>query len=741
MRPRKRFMFLKRLEINGFKSFAQKTVFEFPAGIVAIVGPNGSGKSNVIDAIRWLLGEREAKNLRGDKIEDLIFSGTAKKAKMSMAQVSLVFDNSSGKLPVDFKEVVVSRKISRNGVSQYFINDTEVRLKDIIDFFAKIKLGSKGLTIIGQGSNDIFVRALPSERMMMVQEILGLREFQLKKLESQRKLKNTSINLEKVEAMIQEVAPRLRMLKRQTIKWEKRFEIEQELKNFENDFYAFKIKTLHETKIKAKETLPSIEKELRELLQKEKEIEKELEHLENTSLSSQKTENLQKEKRDLFIKKSALEKEVYKIEAQLDQMQKTTIVQSATAQEAHKALVDVRVHLEEALTLSDVGVLQRKIKDILNLIAKAINPAKPVNVVDDKELSVKKQNIDELLKGIEKDIEQIESVERDISKNVEDFNKNFKEKFTNLEHIRSQIKQLEDQKNKIIFEEEKIAYRIEELSNQIRSFGGHFKQFEDIALSAGFDKQFNDSEITDMERKIFRLRGELASIGEIDESLIKEAQEVETHHAFLTKESKDLAQAIEDLNKLVKELNERITRDFQASFKKVNDSFNNFFRLMFGGGSAKLKIIKKEAVAETVAQEIQSEGVANLADIKEKDSDESLAGLDLEVSIPQKKITSLEMLSGGEKSLVSLAALFSLISVSPPPFLVLDEADSALDEKNSKRFADLVKNFSGETQFIIVTHNRVAMEAANILYGITMDDGGGSKLLSLKLEDATQHVR
>src|SRR3989344_8939921 len=161
-------MFLKRLEINGFKSFANKTVFELPAGIVGVVGPNGSGKSNVIDAIRWLLGEREAKNLRGSKIEDLIFAGTAKKQKMSMAQVSLVFDNSDGKMPVDYKEVVVSRSINRNGISQYFINNSEVRLKDIIDFFSKIKLGTRGLTIIGQGSGDIFVRATPVERMMMV---------------------------------------------------------------------------------------------------------------------------------------------------------------------------------------------------------------------------------------------------------------------------------------------------------------------------------------------------------------------------------------------------------------------------------------------------------------------------------------------------------------------------------------------------------------------------------------------
>lgn len=730
-------MFLKRLEINGFKSFSQKTVFEFPTGIVAIVGPNGSGKSNIIDAVRWLLGEREAKNLRGDKIEDLIFAGTVKKPKMSMAQVSLVFDNSSGRLPVDFKEVVVSRKISRNGNSQYFMNDTEVRLKDIIDFFAKIKLGSKGLTIIGQGSNDLFVRALPADRVMMVEEILGLREFQLKKSEAQRKLKNTKINLEKVEAMIQEVAPRLRMLKRQTAKWEKRFEVEQELKELENDFYAFKIKTLYESKKKISQPLPEIEAKLKEAVKKSSEIEKQLKDLEEKSLPSGKTQDFQKEKRDLFVKKSALEKDIYKIELQLEQLEKSVKTQSISFDEVLDTLKEVQTHLDQLLLVSSPDEMKEKIKTILSKIQKSLNPQKSQTPPEHKELFEKKNEIEQLLSGIEKDIEKIELAERDISKNVEEFNKNFKETFTTLEQLRSLTKNLEDQKNKNIFDRERIDYKVEELQNYIRSFGGSFKQYEEIAGSPSFDKTFSEEQMAESEKKIFRLRAELASIGEIDEALIKEAKEVETHHAFLIKESGDLNKASEDLAILVSELNQRITKDFQSMFKKVNDAFNNFFRIMFGGGSAKMKIIKKEPIVQESQEGSESPEVRS----ETEDSDESLAGLDLEVSIPQKKITSLEMLSGGEKSLVSIAALFALISVSPPPFLVLDEADSALDEKNSKRFADLIKNFSGETQFIMVTHNRVSMEAAQVLYGVTMDEGGGSKILSLKLEEAEPMVR
>ena len=218
-------IFLKRLELSGFKSFAQKTVLEFPAGVVAVVGPNGSGKSNVADALRWLLGEREAKQLRGEKIENLIFSGTPKKSAMGLAQAAICFDNKSRWLPVDFEEVVLTRKVDRSGVSEFFLNQELVRLKDVVELLAKSRLGARGLTIVSQGESDIFVRSSPLERRQMIEEIIGLKEFRLKKSQSEHRLENTIINLEKIKAMIEELEPHLKMLRRQTSKWEKRSEL------------------------------------------------------------------------------------------------------------------------------------------------------------------------------------------------------------------------------------------------------------------------------------------------------------------------------------------------------------------------------------------------------------------------------------------------------------------------------------------------------------------------------------
>ena len=261
--------FLKRLELNGFKSFAGKTVLEFPAGIVAVVGPNGSGKSNIVDALRWLLGERDAKNLRGARVEDLIFAGTQKRARVGMAQASLYFENKNKFFPVDFEEVVVSRQIARDGASKYFLNKSEILLRDLIDFLAKARLGSKGLIIIGQGDSDLFIRSTPLERREMIEEILGLREYQIKKADAERRLKNSRINLDKVTALIEEIEPHLRSLKRQTSRWERRGALEEELRSLENHFFGSQ---LHELRNKGEQVEGRIAGHTKqyEVLEKEK---------------------------------------------------------------------------------------------------------------------------------------------------------------------------------------------------------------------------------------------------------------------------------------------------------------------------------------------------------------------------------------------------------------------------------------------------------------------------------------
>jgi len=279
-------MFLKRLELQGFKSFASKTTLDFPAGIAAIVGPNGSGKSNITDAIRWLLGEREAKNLRGGKADDLIFAGTEKRPRAGLAQATICFDNSSGFFPTEFGEVAITRRISRDGDSKFFLNDEEVRLKDVIDFFARSKLGARGMNIIGQGDSDMILKASPLERREMVEETLGLKEFILKKNSAERELKNTSINLEKARALLEEIKPHLRLLRRQIGRYRERENLAEELFSWEKKYFGGKAAGLNRDEAELEPSLKQFDGKLQQEREKLALAERELNETEKTAPKS-----------------------------------------------------------------------------------------------------------------------------------------------------------------------------------------------------------------------------------------------------------------------------------------------------------------------------------------------------------------------------------------------------------------------------------------------------------------------
>ena len=725
-------MFLKSLELNGFKSFASKTLLEFPAGLTAVVGPNGAGKSNLIDAIRWLLGEREAKNLRSAKAEDLIFNGTPKKPRMSLAQAGLHFDNNSGFFPVDFKEVSVIRRVGRDGVSQYFLNKAEVRLKDVIDFFSRSRLGTKGLSIINQGDSDLFVKASPEERRIMIEEILGLREYQIKKIEAERKLKNTSFNLEKVRAMIGEVAPRLRMLKRQTNKWLKRLDLQKELDELENNYFSYKLNEIETSQSKINPILKSLEAQIDEQEKELKILESEIKKIESQPKEEyQEIKKIKNQQSKLLLERSQIQKELGRLEAKLEFLGSPQKAQGLVFknEELLGLINETRDLLEKCLVQLNFENLKEIVKTLIKKIDDFLSPdennvLKPQELTDLEEL---KNNLETTFNNLEKELRKLEEQETKFTTGLEKFNKKFQEAFESVEAKRKELRNLEEEKNKVLFEKEKLNLKLQDLENQLRQIGRKLEEFQSMEVQL----PYTEVELPEIEKRMLKLRAELAAIGEIDESLVREAQEVENHYDFLTSQSKDLDKAIIDLKNLIKELNEKIHFEFNSSLKLINEEFNKFFRLMFGGGNAKLKVTSLKLKVSVNNDTITRDSIKDSENNNKNNETEISTGVDIDLSLPKKKISTLEMLSGGERSLVSIAALFALISISPPPFLVLDEIDAALDENNSKRFANLVKEFSKKTQFIIVTHNRAVMEAADVLYGITMGEEGTSKVLSL----------
>ena len=274
-------MYLKRLELQGFKSFADKTVLEFRQGITSVIGPNGSGKSNISDSIRWVLGEQSMKSLRGTKSEDIIFAGTQNRKSLGFAEASIVIDNSDGKLPIEYSEVTVTRKIFRSGETGYFINKVPCRLKDVLELFMDTGIGKDGYSIIGQGKIDEILSNKSEDRRHIFEEATGIVRYRTRKQESEKKLEQTKLNLLRINDIISEIEANIEPLRLQSEKAKQFLNLREELKNIEVGLFIYRIEEYRE---KLKKIVDDIE-----IMESQKTDEQE------------KLESLQKNKEDLKI--------------------------------------------------------------------------------------------------------------------------------------------------------------------------------------------------------------------------------------------------------------------------------------------------------------------------------------------------------------------------------------------------------------------------------------------------------
>lgn len=249
-------MYLKKMELQGFKSFADRTVLEFKPGITTVIGPNGSGKSNISDAIRWVLGEQSMKSLRGAKSEDVIFAGTQARKSLGFAEVSIVIDNSDGKLPIEYTEVTVTRKIYRSGETGYFINKTPCRLKDIVELFMDTGIGKDGYSIIGQGKIDEILSNKSEDRRHIFEEAAGIVKYRVRKQDSEKKLEQTKLNLLRINDILSEIETSIDPLKEQAEKARKYLDLREELKNIEVGLF---IHNINVDKVKLDQIIKDIE--------------------------------------------------------------------------------------------------------------------------------------------------------------------------------------------------------------------------------------------------------------------------------------------------------------------------------------------------------------------------------------------------------------------------------------------------------------------------------------------------
>ena len=702
-------MYLKSIELSGFKSFAKKNGFEFNSPISAIVGPNGSGKSNVAEAFRFVLGEQSIKSMRGKRGEDLIWNGATTEPRANRASVKVTFDNSQKIFDIDFSEVAIERVVHRDGLNEYLINGSAVRLKDILELLARAHIGASGHHIISQGEADKILTASPKDRKSMVEDALGLKLYQYKRLESERKLKKTFENIAQVEALRKEIAPHLKFLKKQVEKLEKTEEQRQELSKLAQEYFKREDLYISLTRATIIDERKPVDELLEKLSKQSKEAKKVLEFESGLSVARKHKDDLTREigKLDGLI---IAEEKLIENERRLIASDELKTVR----------LKEVENLLEEISPIKAVSEIIAKLKDFINE-RKHQTDSKLISEAESRIKDLKRQR-DELEKSVkqatEKEIE-ISEAEKAVFRIMSEEN----ELISRLNLLKAREERLND-------EEKEFKRELDEVGHLVGVDALHFQSLPKPDDWADREKQ--DERRHAIER--LKIRLEDSSISGTEE-VTNEYKDTSERDEFLARELLDLEKSAETLRELIKELETRLAVEFSTGLEKINKGFDKLFTAMFGGGDASLVLVQEKKVLQAEDEELLEPASA------EGSGEAKEEGLDIKVSLPKKKIRGLMMLSGGERALTSIALIFAISQVNPPPFIILDETDAALDESNSKKYGDLVETLSKHSQLILITHNRETMSRAGIIYGVTMGSNGVSKLLSISFDEAAEAAK
>lgn len=923
-------MYLKSIEIYGFKTFADKTSLIFKPGVTAIVGPNGCGKSNIVDAIRWVLGETNARSLRGDVMEDVIFSGSDERKPLGMAEVSITIVNDDNLLPIEYSEVTVKRRLYRSGESEFFINKNSVRLKEIIELFADTGIGKTAYSIMEQGNIDILLSNKPEERMLIFEEAAGITRYKMRIRESYRKLTATNENLLRLELIINEVEKeyrnlekqaekakiyrelkkeevhnetlynyeRVRSIKRQVSGCDDRLKelgnlkskcegeivrlndlikkdmervrhLEAQIMDIKSDMYKkeAELETIESKLSHTQERIKEIEDEIIKrqrliedsrkrkdelefkvrqlnkergetqdlLISQEEKLEgyiKEIQHIEelieedskkvseNTERVDQVLEDIQSLREDLKIVVDRLLQEIDAIKStrvksdkrknELIEMISSIIQKLDTGLKHHTTKLQDLVYVprtsgfEDSVAKLTEGVRELRegvdklrsciyevleIQDelstvifgkeslhtrkeqiekaIANLLKTESRLREEIGFLNDeiKRNRVKKENFEDIVGSIRTDIvrnrekkehyeenlrmlalelERSEDALNDIDFELNALQRRRSDFISCVEELKSQYRRVEEEKknlgdrmkeqNSLI---EAVLNQIGEnelqLENQRRDIANVTGEIESLELKKAellsrieticetFRERYGRSlevfqpeeefDVRTVNEKREEIRRKLEELRQVNLIAIEEFQEVRKRYDYLMEQKADLQRAKDDLNQIVSHTLKFSKDIFMDSFEKIRQNFNSIFRRLFNGGKTDLYLTNEADIFNT--------------------------GVEIIACPPGKSLKKRSLLSGGEKGLTAVALLFAIFMVKPSPFCILDEVDHDLDEENVVRFLKLLKEFTDTTQFIIITHNRRTIEFSDVLYGVTSEYAGVSKVVSIEMvEDA-----
>ena len=914
-------MYLKQLDVIGFKSFADKTRLTFEPGLIAIVGPNGCGKSNVSDSIRWVLGEQKPTALRCSKLVDVVFNGTDTRKPLGLAEVSITFADCEKELGTDYHEVTITRRVYRDGSGEYFINKQACRLKDVQHLFMGTGIGTSSYSVMAQGQIDAILSSKPEDRRAVFEEAAGITKFKSDRKEALRKIDQTEQNLLREQDVLREMKRQIGSLQRQVGKAQKYKELRDELKGL--DIYVSRQKIhsfdqeleqnatnrneIDKAIAEAQEIVAAAEAQAQELHQQIHELEERLQTLASQQAAADsayqranevigvnaqrvaeyrsfaerdraeiegtrraledvrmQSESLEQKTQLLTDSLSAAKESLSEAEASFNASQRRmdelrVAVQTARtesvqlereANERREELMKLKLkHEQEVIddeesvsaTIGGTGDSGRRLLDCL-IVADAckdeaeevfggiyIAPGAPsikaafssregrlelrvpkssfeagtenADIVAQLEtLSVQVEDAvakrDALLDRIERDTEELRLLEisnvqesqrlteRRIAASqmeqelsfVGQQNEAAKNRREELEHAiagREQgirgyedsiarlteesgdlLDQLDELREKaasfvtlindergnraqmlerITAADQEVSHRRNEL-DQARDFKGKLEVqaaeatmrrqnvYEHLQDEYGLfadavmrepDPEWKNGVVppmNELEGTVGRLQAEIAALGPVNMVAIDECRELEERYAKEKAQEEDLQAAKAQLMELIGNLNNTSGDMFRSTFEQANKNFQTMFTRLFGGGEAKLVLLENE-------------------------EDPLECGIDIIARPPGKRPQSVTLLSGGERTMTAVALLFSIFMIKPAPFCMLDELDAALDDANIGRFVEQLKEFLVQSQFLIITHNQHTIAGSDIVYGVSQQEKGVSRVISMKLSD------
>ncbi len=728
-------MQLKHIKLSGFKSFVDPTKISFPTNMVGVVGPNGCGKSNVIDAIRWVLGELSAKNLRGESMVDVIFNGSEKRKASGQCSIELLFDNSSAKIGgeyASYNEVSIKRVMTRDAQSDYFINNTKCRRKDVQDIFLGTGLGPSSYAIIEQGMVSKLVSAKPDELRTHIEEAAGVSKYRERRRETESRIKRTKENLSRVKDIRDEIGRLIKRLENQAKAAEKYKKLNDEKSQIELD-------TAILFSLEAKNNRDDLQKKLDSLNRDLK-----IKNAESETIQSQ-IDQFRTENESVLTEYESAQKNFYSIGAEIAKREANLQNINKTENETKFKLEKTKENLEKAKETEKNFDELSPSEQAIHILNEIIATLKKYSIQNDSildkanKLKVLLAEILNIASAQSKTLtEEYQSRQEDLSKeifeaeklksSIEEEMQTYVEESSQAESVLISLRQkqskfnedlrsLENNKSIVELDSRSISEKITNIRLDLKTYEINLENSNKKIKAAGIDiekidfTKYEDLSISELEDKLADIEAKIIRLGAINLAAPEEIEEESKRKEELDKQYDDLIEALDKLNGAIKKIDNETKTIFKDSFDAVNIKLKEVFPKLFGGGLAELNLT---------------------------DDDPLHAGVILMARPPGKKNSSISQLSGGEKALTALALVFAIFDLNPAPFCLLDEVDAPLDDLNTLRFINMVEEMSKTVQFIFITHNKVSMERSDYLMGVTMQEAGVSRMVSVDVNQALE---